>query len=158
MAIATTSLSYFPFDKSAVAALTSVSRAHALALVPSGHQCFALRTSGVKRKCRFALPMSAFDPNRTFPAAVSRSRKLVKEEIDDGNLPVAGDDEIGSGVSRRRCPLLAHSGHEHVHRTCPLLTQSGHGTIVQLDLSASQRNNFRGLCNPPPEAREVRRT
>lgn len=29
------------------------------------------------------------------------SRKLVKEEIDGGNLAVSGDYEIGSGVSRR---------------------------------------------------------
>jgi len=34
-------------------------------------------------------------------AAVSRSRKLVKEQIDGGNLAVPDDHEIGSGVSRR---------------------------------------------------------
>jgi hypothetical protein len=34
-------------------------------------------------------------------AAASRSRQLVKEEIDGGDLAVSGDDEIGSGVSRR---------------------------------------------------------
>jgi hypothetical protein len=45
--------------------------------------------------------MSAFDPKRTFAAAASRSRKLVKEEINGGNPAVPGDDEIGSGVSRR---------------------------------------------------------
>ena len=45
--------------------------------------------------------MSAYDPKRTFVAASSRSRKLVKEEINGGNLAVLGDDEIGSGVSRR---------------------------------------------------------
>ena len=44
--------------------------------------------------------MSAFDPKRTLAAAASRSRKLVKEEINGGNLAVSGDDEIGSGVSR----------------------------------------------------------
>ena len=45
--------------------------------------------------------MSASDPKRTFAAAASRSRKLVEEEINSGNLAVPGDDEIGSGVSRR---------------------------------------------------------
>jgi hypothetical protein len=45
--------------------------------------------------------MSAFGTERTFAAAASRSRKLVKEEINGGNLAVSGDDEIGSGVSRR---------------------------------------------------------
>jgi hypothetical protein len=34
-------------------------------------------------------------------AAASRSRQLVKEEIAGGDLAVSGDDEIGSGVSRR---------------------------------------------------------
>src|ERR1700745_2866397 len=34
-------------------------------------------------------------------AAASRSRQLVKEEIDGGDLAVASDHEIGSGVSRR---------------------------------------------------------
>jgi hypothetical protein len=36
-----------------------------------------------------------------FSAAAARLRKLVKEEIDRGNLTVPGDDEIGSGVSWR---------------------------------------------------------
>jgi hypothetical protein len=31
-------------------------------------------------------------------AAASRSRHLVKEEIDGGDLGVPGDDEIGSGL------------------------------------------------------------
>ena len=52
--------------------------------------------------------MSAFDPKRTFAAAVSRSRKLVKEEIDGGNLAVPGDYEIGSGVSRRLARAARH--------------------------------------------------
>jgi hypothetical protein len=56
---------------------------------------------GVKRTWPFALQMSAFDPKRTFAAAVSKSRKFVKEKIDGGNLAVPSDDEIGSGVSRR---------------------------------------------------------
>src|SRR6266550_6349663 len=34
-------------------------------------------------------------------ASAPRSRQLVKEEIDGGDLAVPGDDEIGSGVSRR---------------------------------------------------------
>jgi hypothetical protein len=34
-------------------------------------------------------------------AAISRSRKLVKEEIEGGNLAVPDDDEIGAGVSWR---------------------------------------------------------
>ena len=47
-------------------------------------------------------------PKRTFAAAASRSRKLVKEEIDGGNLAVPGDDEIGSGVSRRLARAARH--------------------------------------------------
>src|SRR3954464_5440282 len=34
-------------------------------------------------------------------AVASRSRQPVKEEIDGGDLAVPGDDDIGSGVSRR---------------------------------------------------------
>src|SRR5215813_12787866 len=41
------------------------------------------------------------DEKRTFATAASQSRKLVKEEIDGGNLAVPCDDEIGSGISRR---------------------------------------------------------
>jgi hypothetical protein len=41
-------------------------------------------------------------------AAASRSRRLVKEEIDGGDLAVPGDDEIGSGVSRRLARAARH--------------------------------------------------
>ncbi len=41
-------------------------------------------------------------------AAASRSRQLVKEEIDGGDLAVPGDDEIGSGVSRRLARAARH--------------------------------------------------
>src|SRR5437879_4256395 len=40
--------------------------------------------------------------------AASRSRQLVKEEIDGGDLAVPGDDEIGSGVSRRLARAARH--------------------------------------------------
>jgi hypothetical protein len=56
---------------------------------------------GGKADMTFSARMSAFDPKRTFAAAVSKSRKFVKEKIDGGNLAVPSDDEIGSGVSRR---------------------------------------------------------
>src|SRR5271169_2834277 len=45
---------------------------------------------------------------RTFAAAASRSRKLVKEEIDGRNLAVSRDDEIGSRVSRRLARAARH--------------------------------------------------
>jgi hypothetical protein len=52
--------------------------------------------------------MSAIDPKRTFAAAASKSWKLVKEKIDGRNLAVPGDDEIGSGVSRRLARAARH--------------------------------------------------
>ena len=52
--------------------------------------------------------LSANDPERTFGAEASRSQKFVKEEIDGGNLAVPGDDEIGSGVSRRLARAAGH--------------------------------------------------
>src|SRR5437588_6067275 len=45
---------------------------------------------------------------RTAKFAKSNSRKLVKEEIDGGDLAVPGDDEIGSGVSRRLARAARH--------------------------------------------------
>jgi len=52
-----------------------------------------------KRNSRGHSLIDARDPKRTFAAAASESGKLVKEEIDGGNLAVPGDDEIGSGVN-----------------------------------------------------------
>src|SRR3954466_12900816 len=42
------------------------------------------------------------------PVSTSKSRQLVKEEIDGGDLAVPGDDEIGSGVSRRLARAARH--------------------------------------------------
>jgi hypothetical protein len=61
----------------------------------------SMSSFGGKADMTFSACMSAFDPKRTFAAAVSKSRKFVKEKIDGGNLAVPSDDEIGSGVSRR---------------------------------------------------------
>src|SRR5215510_4332119 len=52
--------------------------------------------------------VSASDPKRKFAAAAFRLRKRVKEEIEGGNLAVPGDDEIGSGVSRRLARTARH--------------------------------------------------
>src|SRR5260221_3647264 len=41
-------------------------------------------------------------------AAISSSRKLVKKEIDGGNLALPDDYEIGSGVSRRLARAARH--------------------------------------------------
>ena len=41
-------------------------------------------------------------------AVMSNSRKLVKEEIDGGNLAVPDDYEIGSGVSWRLARAARH--------------------------------------------------
>jgi hypothetical protein len=41
-------------------------------------------------------------------AAMSSSRKLVKKEIDGGNLALPDDYEIGSGVSRRVARAARH--------------------------------------------------
>jgi hypothetical protein len=72
-------------------------------LALSGHSASARPCPllGVKRTSNRQASMSAYDPKRTFAAAASRSRKLIKEEINGSNLAVSGDDEIGSGVSRR---------------------------------------------------------
>jgi hypothetical protein len=62
----------------------------------------------VERTCRLHCEMSASDPRRTLAAAVSKSRKFVKEKIDGGDLAAPGDYEIGSGVSRRLVKVARH--------------------------------------------------
>src|SRR5262249_12547219 len=65
------------------------------------------RQSDIGRRCCL-LGSDAHDPKRTFAAAAYRSGKLVKEEIDGGNLGVPGDNEIGSGVRRRLARAARH--------------------------------------------------
>jgi hypothetical protein len=71
--------------------------------------CLLLRSLlGAKRIWPIALHMSAYDPKRTFATAESKSRKFAEEKIDGGKLAVPGDDEIGSGVSRRLARAARH--------------------------------------------------
>src|SRR4030095_6613927 len=66
------------------------------------------RPRNVARSLHFSAVQAGCGGVIDVAAAVSRSRQLVKEEIDGGDLAVPGDDEIGSGVSRRLARTARH--------------------------------------------------